>query len=374
MLVPAAAHGQSVPGTPEPGEAVPPAGAAEPVLPTPELEARPSEPAAGWVVLPGVNYTPERGAMATGALLRYFRLSRLPGTRASSLSLTAGISVKGRSELSFDPSVWMMRDRLNIAGTAYASRFDYPYYGIGNDTRAGDREDFTAVRAGARLEVVARVWRSLLAGPLYDARYEDVTAVEEGGLIDSGVVAGGGGLVSGVGGIVRWDSRDRTFAPHRGGLVSLSPRLYRRGLGSDQDFARVVLDASWYVEVTGDHVIALDGRAEMRTGDPPFDHLSLAGGSRLLRGMIEGRYRDNDFLGGQVEYRFPLVWRLGGVAFGGVGRVAHEVDDFDLEGWHWAGGGGLRFAVNRQEGINLRLDAGATVDDLNFYLAIGEAF
>ncbi len=373
-MTPAPVRAQSVPGVPEPGETAPPAGAGELAPPAPEVESGPAGPGPGWVILPGINYTPEHGLNVAGALLRYFRLERRIDARPSFLGLRAGISLEGRSEVSFDSSLWMLGDRLNLAGTTGVSYFDYPYYGIGNDTPASDREDYTALRVGARVEMVARVWRALFVGPLYDARYQDITDVADGGMVDAGVVGGDGGTLSGVGGILRWDSRDHSFAPRRGGVVSLSPRIYRQGIGSDQDFGRAVLDASWFVDLTGEHVLALDGRADLRTGDPPFDHMSLAGGSRLLRGMIEGRYRDNHFLGGQAEYRFPLAWRFGGVAFGGAGRVAHRIREFDLADWHWAAGGGLRFAVNPAERINLRFDLGATAEGANAYLAIGEAF
>jgi len=372
-MTPALARAQSVPGVPDPGDATPPAGAGE-AAPPPEVESGPAGPGPGWVILPGINYAPERGLTVAGALLRYFRLERRIDARPSSLGLRAGISLEGRGEVSFDPSLWLFGDRLNLAGTTGVSYFDYPYYGIGNQTPAADREDYTALRISSRVEVVARVWQALFVGPLYDARYEDVTDVEEGGMIDSGVDGGEGGVLSGIGGIIRWDSRDHSFTPRRGGVVSLSPRLYRQSIGSGRDFGRVVLDASWFFDVTGEHIIAVDGRADFRTGDAPFDHLSLAGGSRLLRGMIEGRYRDNHFLGAQVEYRFPVAWRFGGVAFGGAGRVADRVRDFDLEGWHWAAGGGIRFAVNPAERINLRFDVGATAEGPNAYLAIGEAF
>ncbi|HEU5057152.1 MAG TPA: BamA/TamA family outer membrane protein [Kofleriaceae bacterium] len=377
-LTPARAAAQPVPGVPEPGEPpAPPAGAA--TEPT-ELEARRPDvdrrdgPGPGWVILPGINYAPEPGLTVGGALLRYFRLTDDPETRLSSHRLQASVSLKGRGEVSFDPSLWAADDGLHLGGTLNASYFDYPYYGIGNDTRAADREDFTSMRVHARPEAAARVWRDLFAGVLYDFRYEDITAVEEGGMVDAGPVGSEGGTLSGVGGILRWDSRDHSFAPRQGGVVSFSPRLYRRGLGSDHDFGRLLLDASWFVGLGGEHVVAVDGRGDFRTGAPPFDHLSLAGGSRLLRGMIEGRFRDNHFLGGQVEYRFPLFWRVGGVAFGGAGRVADEVRHFELDGWHWAAGGGVRFAVNQDERINLRFDAGATAEGSNVYLAIGEAF
>ncbi len=382
-LLPAtAARAGAIPGMPEPGEDSPPARAntepdeltAKPTETREDEPSRPDQPKPGWVILPGVSYTPERGLNVAGTLMRYFRLDSGPEARPSSLALRASISLKARTEATFDPTIWLAGDRLNLAGTLGASYYDYPYYGVGNDTVVEDREDFTAGRVNARLEVVARVWQALYVGPLYDFRYEDITAVEDGGMLEMGAVGSDGGILSGIGGIIRWDTRDNSYAPHRGGLISFSPRMYRQGLGSDQDFGRLTVDASWFVSLGGEHVVAIDGRADFRSGNPPFDHLSLAGGSRLLRGMIEGRYRDNHYLAEQVEYRFPLFWRLGGVAFGGVGRVAEHVSDFKLEDWKYAGGAGLRFAIDRAERINARLDAGATVEGVNFYLAIGEAF
>jgi hypothetical protein len=373
VLTPSAAA-QSVPGAAEPGDNVPPAGAEPGPEGAPSEPPPPKEPAPGWVILPGISYTPEHGLALAGSVLRYFRIDRGRQRRPSRLGLTGYASLDGRGELTFDPSLWMWHDRLNIAGTAGLSYYDYPYYGIGNQTPESFHEEFTAFRAVAHVDLAVRLWRGLFVGPLYDFRYEDITHIEEGGLIDRGVVGGDGGVVSGAGAILRWDSRDHTFAPRHGGIITLSPRFYRPELGSDFDFTRTLLDASWFFGLGGAHVLAFDGRADFRTGNPPFDYLALAGGSRLLRGMIEGRYRDMNFLGAQAEYRFPLFWRFGGVAFGGTGRVAHEVIDFRLDGWHWAGGAGLRFAVSREERINLRVDAGATVEGWNYYLGVGEAF
>ena len=85
-----------------------------------------------------------------------------------------------------------------------------------------------------------------------------------------GVVGDQGGFLSGVGGILRWDSRDHSLAPRAGGVLSFSPRIYRRGLGSDYDFGRLLVDGSWFFGLGGSYVVAFDGRGDFRTGDPPF--------------------------------------------------------------------------------------------------------
>jgi hypothetical protein len=176
ILTPALAHAQSVPGMPEPGEEPPPPALAASA--PAELEAQPRDvdrrdgPGPGWVILPGVNYAPEAGLTVAAALLRYFRLGEDPEGRLSSLRMQASISLDGRGELSVDPSLWAADDRLRLGGTLNATYFDYAYYGIGNQTRAEDGEDFTSVRLNARLEAAARMWHDRFAGVLYDFRYE----------------------------------------------------------------------------------------------------------------------------------------------------------------------------------------------------------
>jgi hypothetical protein len=329
---------------------------------------------AGWVFLPGVTYTPDHGLTVAGAAMRYFRRDTR-AERASSMVLSVEASVQGKGMVSLDPNVWLAGGDYHLGGSAWVSYLDYSYFGIGNDTRMADGEDFTAVRVQVRPELVRRIARHVYAGALYEFRHEEMTDVEDGGMLAAGVVPGGsGGLVSGLGLLLRWDSRDHSFSPRSGGVASLSPRVYSTALGSDFDFTRLVLQASWFFGLGGDHVVAVDGQVDMRGGDPPFSHMSQAGGTGLMRGMLVGRFRDQHFAAAQVEYRYPLFWRFGGVAFGGLGRVASSLGELDFSGLKYSVGGGLRFAIQQQERITVRLDVGKSNDDSAFYLALLEAF
>jgi len=334
----------------------------------------PSGRSSGWVVLPGLSYTPEHGLTVAGAVLRYFRPEE-EDRRSSRIGLQAGISLDGRAEVDFDPELWFLSDRLNIDGSSQVTYFDYSYFGIGNDTPDEAGEDYTAFRVNARVELIGHLTHTLYSGVLYDFRYEDITRVEPGGALDAGAAVGaGGGFLSGVGALIRWDSRDHSYSPRSGGVVTFSPRLYAEALGSDFTFSRWLIDASWFFGLGGAHVIGVDARGDFRTGDPPFDHLSLAGGSRLLRGMLEGRYRDMHYVAAQAEYRFPIYWRFGGVAFAGAGRVAGALDELALADLKYSVGGGLRFAVNPDERINVRFDVGHSDGETNVYFRILEAF
>jgi outer membrane protein assembly factor BamA len=103
--------------------------------------------------------------------------------------------------------------------------------------------------------------------------------------------------------------------------------------------------------------------------------MGLLGGSYWMRGYYYGRYRDKNMVTFQTEYRFPLFWRFGGVAFAGLGDVAPEFKKFNTKTIKWTFGTGLRFTFDAQEKINARLDFGFGNDgNFGFYAMVVEAF
>lgn len=328
----------------------------------------------GWVALPGLYYSPDDGLSGAASVMRYYRLDG--SERPSKTSVSTALSTRGNGALDFDNDLWLDGDRLNVQLTSKLSYLERAYFGVGNATPKSAREDYTAWRIDARLEVARRLPHDLYIAPIYDFRWQRMESFEPGGALESGAVPGAeSGFLSAVGVEFRVDTRDSIFYPTRGVKVQASPRLYHRVFGSDHDFVRYFVDASAYFELPWPlHVLALDARADFRWGDPPFDHLSMAGGNRLLRGMLEGRFRDDHYLAAQAEYRFPVYWRFGAVAFAGVGRVAGALDDFDLGGWKPSVGGGVRFAFDEEERINLRADFGITSHGSGAYLNVLEAF
>ena len=93
-----------------------------------------------------------------------------------------------------------------------------------------------------------------------------------------------------------------------------------------------------------------------------------------MRGIYEGRYRDFSSSSGQLELRFPIVWIIGGVVFGGIGETAEDFSKYSFDQMHWAAGGGLRLMVDSEHRINIRLDYGFSKDDHTIYFGFMEAF
>ena len=93
----------------------------------------------------------------------------------------------------------------------------------------------------------------------------------------------------------------------------------------------------------------------------------------MMRGYYQGRYRDKMIMSAQAEYRFPVVWRFGAVAFASAGQVADNMSQFNFPRMHYAAGAGVRFSVLPSENFNLRVDA-AYGDRWNVYVLLTESF
>lgn len=324
--------------------------------------------------MPGAARTPDDGISIGGAVLRYFRLDDpLP----SRVGLTFATNFGPESAVSLEPQLWLA-GRYGLGGVAKLSHQEQPYFGIGNDTPASAFERYEVLRVDGRIEAIRRFEGGFAVGLLHVLRVEEVREVEPDGELATGDVTGADGArLSGFGLVAQLDTRDNQFAPRSGVMVYLSPRFFHRAFGSELDFLRVVLDARAFVNPWRDHVIALDARMDLRAGDTPFDELAMAGGSRYLRGLLEGRFRDRHFLTAQAEYRLPIYWRIGGVAFAGLGRLAPRLGELaDLRPRHlkYSIGGGLRYTVDRAERITVRADLARASGDTGVYVTLLEAF
>ncbi len=93
-----------------------------------------------------------------------------------------------------------------------------------------------------------------------------------------------------------------------------------------------------------------------------------------MRGYFEGRFRDKDLLAVQLEYRFPIFWRIGGAVFAGAGTVAPDVARFSVGQVKPGLGLGLRFMYDLVERMNVRVDVGFGKNSSGIYMTANEAF
>jgi len=330
----------------------------------------------GWKIapFPVAFYSPETGfGGGCGGVITY-RGHRCPAPlRPQSLSGVLFYTGKGQSLVALSPELYFQKEAWELKlGLAYRN-FPESLYGVGRSTPDDAEEDYTL--EGVTLEpwLLRRVASHLYVGAVLDIEKTSVREVEEGGLLDRGLLEGhAGGTRAGMGPVLDWDDRDNLFYPSRGGWYQVYAVFHRPRWGSDVDFDAWTVDLRRYHTLRASHILAFQMIATGRSGRVPFDRLARLG--EVMRGIEAGRVRDRFLAAAQLEYRFPVRGRFSGVLFAAAGDVSREIEDFEVPGSKVAGGAGLRFALNREEKVNFRFDLGISRWGIQPYFQFSEAF
>lgn len=327
------------------------------------------------VPLPLYFYTPETESGFGALLAYYFRPEGTPEDRSSSVQAIFIYTTKKQLSVILEGSMYLRSGKARVRAAIGGSEFPDTFWGVGNDTPDAFEEDFTPRTVFGSAAYERRLGSAWYMGPLVQVAHRELIEREEGGLLDTHIIPGTrDGYVVLAGASVTRDTRNDDVYPRSGMLSVAQAGVADGALGSDYAFTSYSLSSTVYVAPARTHVLALRVSADATTATPPFDLLPGLGGDTLLRGYYAGRYRDRNLVAVQAEYRLPVWWRLGLVVFGAAGQVAHDVDAFRADRFHGSGGFGLRFLVNRAEGLNIRADFGSGETGDGFYLGIGEVF
>jgi len=343
----------------------------------------------GFLLIPHMYYKPETQIAGGLVFITYFRseedLKAAEGTEAeekklplqirpSTVATTLTYTQNKQFIWELFPDLYMDNERYHIIGGMEYLKYPDRFYGIGNDT-PDDYEMYTADIFRARADVQREVFHRVYMGLIYQYEWYDLVESEKGGLLDTkGIPGSGKGTASGFGLSLNHDTRNHGFTPSAGGWYQFTAVAFHRLFQTTYRFTRYTMDLRQYIPVWKSHVLALQGYMSVINGSAPFEMLSALGGKKIMRGLYEGRYRDDDMIVLQGEYRFPVWGRFGLAAFAGWGDVSPRIVQFDPREFKFAYGGGVRVAINPQEKVNLRIDLARSGDFTGVYITIGEAF
>jgi len=175
-------------------------------------------------------------------------------------------------------------------------------------------------------------------------------------------------MQSGVSFNSMWDSRDNVANTYTGSFTLLSWRAFPQFLGSSTNSSQFWLEHRNYFGLNPNrprHLLALWTYAWLTTGDVPYLFLPGVGldmFNRSGRPYTFGRFRGEQLVYGELEWRFPLLRRkdwLGGVVFVNSTSASnlHEGTSL-LEHLQFAYGTGLRIAIIPKKRVNLGIDYG----------------
>lgn len=333
----------------------------------------------GIIVLPLLYYTPDTRWAFGGAGAYYFRVpsrdSSLPDARTSYVQFLADYTENKQLDIWSSWNIFTRNENYLLKGDARFRNFPDRFYGIGNRTETSQMEKYSYNLLQMKAMVLRKIKPALFIGVDYQYEYEYNFGYTPGGQLESGTISGyRGGIGTGFGVVGIHDNRDNIINAYKGSLLELSTYFFVPKLGSTFRYTNLNAQYQKYWQLRRKHILALQSRVRLTYGEVPFLDMSTLGGDDLLRGYARNRYRDHHFAGTQLEYRFPLFWRLGMVGFAGVGDVFGPASKPSIQNLKYSLGTGLRLVVDPAERLNIRLDYGYGREGGQWYFMVAEAF
>jgi outer membrane protein assembly factor BamA len=182
-----------------------------------------------------------------------------------------------------------------------------------------------------------------------------------------------------------YDSRDNMINAYKGIYANLNYRINPEFLGSDQNSSMLWAEFRSYTGVSKTHpekVLAFwfVGNYTI-SGNLPYLTLPSIGNDqrgKTGRGYTTGRFRGNQMMYGEAEYRFPIskcTNTLGAVVF--VNATTTNNMDTGVKLFEYVKPGfgiGLRILFQKQSRMNIQVDYGRGVDSGGVYFGASEVF
>ncbi len=230
---------------------------------------------------------------------------------------------------------WFLDQRLELGVEFYHHWLDYQSL----------HNLYQEVRTGGRLSLTKALWRENLIGRL-SYSIEDIGILLDPHLTYTNapstlLAEKGHNLLSRVGAMLAYDTRNSPFLPDKGQRSELLGEIAGGPFGGDKSFYKLELRSTWYFRGLADgHVLEVAGRAGVAdafgdTPDVPFYDRYYLGGLYSLRGykyraigpkeLVNNLYLEpvggNTYWFGSVEYSIPIIERVRLAVFYDIGMV-----------------------------------------------------
>ncbi len=341
-----------------------------------KLNAQKDDKRSSFIPLPIAFFTPETnwGLGAAGVYSFRFEGDSL-GSRPSQFQFGFAYTLRNQLLFYLPFQLFLKNGKYKVYGELGYYRYIYEFSGIGNEGFKEESELFSVNFPRLRLNGLYQIKPDIFVGLRYWMDDYDIVEVEAEGLLANAPIVGAeGGFLSGLGLVYNKDTRDQIFYPSKGVYTEAVVFLNHRAFGSDFNYSKFIFDHSIYRKTSWKHILAFNVYAELTAGNPPFNQLSLLGGTKRMRGYFEGAFRDKQYLTVQTEYRMPLFWRFGLVLFGAYGVVSEDLGSIEIGNLKYSIGAGLRFLLDKKQKVNLRFDAGFGKNTSGLYVTVSEAF
>jgi len=328
-----------------------------------------------WFAAPIVFYSPESN-LALGALgILSFHLSDSLNSKPSKIEVYGYYTLNTQYSFSTKPEIYFDDDKFYLSSYLNYSKVIDKFYSIGNNTEEIENPDYEARSSLVFIKFQRKISHNLNAGIVYELRNYKIIDNKENPYLLSGLVYGSdGGVTSGLGLVISYDSRNNIYYPENGSFYEIASTFFNEKLGSDYNYSKVSIDLRKFHKIVDEQVLGFQFFYNFIGGSAPFYDIPPLGGEIIMRGYFTGRYRDRHHFATQLEYRIRAWWKFGLVGFIGMGDVAGDFTKFALKDFKYSYGAGLRFRFDDDELLDLRADVGFGKNSSGFYFSLNQAF
>ncbi len=337
-------------------------------------------------VLPAVQYTLQTGFAVSAVSNFAFYTSNQPDANISSVLMSVNYTQKKQFFVPIQGNFWTKGNKINILTDWHFEKFPQSTYGLGGHTTVADSYtiDYTYIRMYQTfLKTIAP---DLYTGLGYNLDYYwninevdppagIVTDFERYGLSPRSIA-------SGITLNLLYDTRRNSINPQPGYYANLVLRNNFTFLGSDANWQSLLIDARKYIHFPS----ASKNTWAFWTydwfnisGKPPYLNLASTASDTYLnfgRGYIQGRFRGQNLLYLESEYRFGVTRNglIGGVVFVNGQSFTEPVSKrFEVVSPGY--GMGIRFKLNKFSRTSIALDYGwGAHGSQGIFANLGEVF
>lgn len=332
------------------------------------------------VIAPIVSYEPSTSLGIGGGTKLLFKPKKAgKESRTSNIPLSLKYTLKNQFIFSSEYDIFFPEEKYLLKGSLKFSKFPVGYFGIGNQSHSKNKIEVSFNQFLIEPLLLKKVKKYFFVGGGMRSFFTRGAEIkdEEGSHLSLKDSLNNFSL--GIEFASTLDSRDNVLNATDGILFEFTHGIYDKIIGSQQNYMLTKANFRKYFRVDPNKldVIAIEAYTRLSWGNPPLLDLSKLGGTELLRGFQEGRFRDRFAYFSQIEYRWQTFERFGFVFYGGAGSVMNETENFNLGDLKYSLGTGLRFKIVKSENLNIRLDYAfgfGNENANNFYVGIAEAF
>ena len=336
-------------------------------------------------VLPAVGYTLTTRAAITLTGNAAFRMdTSVTATRISTITSSANYTENKQFSVPLETNIWAKANKYNFVGDIHFMKYPQASFGLGSNSWIGN-VDSMAYNYIRFYEIVYRqITHNFFAGAGYiiDWRYHITYDNTKAPIPDDYERYGPQSTTLSTGFTLNalYDARDNSINPYKGFYTNLTYRNNLRFMGSNSNWSSTIIDVRKYFNFPSGsrNILALWNYDWLvLTGKPPYLDLPSTNWdtySSTGRGYIQGRFRGDEMVDFESEYRFPLTANgfLGAVVFANAesfsGLNSHRLQNFQ-PGW----GAGLRVKLNKTSRTNVDIDYGFGTQGSNgLFVNIGE--